>query len=70
MPAIHIRVMPALRLRGSLNDMVPLEMASTPVNAVVPLENACKIKNRLNAWASCSISIGGGSITAPRVPVR
>ena len=41
MVAIHINVMPALRLRGSLNAVKPLEMASTPVNAAVPLENAC-----------------------------
>ena len=36
----------ALRLRGSLNAVMPLLMASTPVSAVQPLEKACRIKNR------------------------
>src|SRR6185503_854424 len=33
--AIQMRVMPALRLRGSLNAVIPFENASTPVSAVV-----------------------------------
>jgi hypothetical protein len=39
-----IRVMPAFLLRGSLNAVMPLEMASTPVRAVVPLEKAFRIR--------------------------
>ena len=37
---IQISVIPALRLRGSLKAVIPFEMASTPVNAVVPFANA------------------------------
>ena len=33
MNAIQINVMPALRLRGSLNAVVPFDIASTPVKA-------------------------------------
>ena len=36
MTDIQISVMPALRLRGSLNAGMPFEIASTPVSAVVP----------------------------------
>lgn len=36
-------------LPAFLKAVMPLEMASTPVNVVVPLEKACKIKNRLIA---------------------
>ena len=35
--AIHTKVCAALRLRGSWKAVMPLEMASTPVKAVVPL---------------------------------
>ncbi len=49
MPDIHIRVTPAFRLRGSLKAGMPFEMASTPVTAVVPLENACSSRNSPNA---------------------
>ncbi len=38
--AIQIRVIPALRLRGSLKAVMPFDMASIPVRAAVPLENA------------------------------
>jgi hypothetical protein len=31
--AIQMSVMPALRLRGSLNAVIPFESASTPVSA-------------------------------------
>ena len=51
--AIMIRVMPALRLRGSRKAVMPLEIASTPVRAAVPLENACRIRNGVIA---CSTS--------------
>ena len=49
MPDIHSRVMPALRLRGSLKAGMPFEIASTPVSAVVPLEKAWSSRNRPNA---------------------
>ena len=58
MPAIHIRVMPALRLRGSLKAGMPFEIASTPVTAVVPLEKAWSSRNSPNARV-VSISSGG-----------
>ena len=48
-PDIHRSVIPALRLRGSLNAGMPFEIASTPVSAVVPLENAWRIRKRLIA---------------------
>ena len=44
MADIQISVMPALRLRGSLKAVMPFEIASTPVSAVVPLANACRIR--------------------------
>ena len=44
MPDIQSSVIPALRLRGSLNAGMPFEIASTPVRAVVPLEKACRIE--------------------------
>ncbi len=44
MSDIQIRVMPAFLLRGSLKAVMPFEMASTPVRAVVPLEKACSSK--------------------------
>ena len=43
-PDIQSSVIPALRLRGSLNAGMPFEIASTPVSAVVPLENAWRIE--------------------------
>jgi hypothetical protein len=42
--AITMRVIPAFRLRGSLKAVIPLDIASIPVRAAVPLEKACKIK--------------------------
>ena len=68
---IQIKVMPALRLRGSLKAVMPFEMASTPVRAVVPLAKACKKqeggdrRERLG-----NLQFGGGSTTVPSVPVR
>ena len=70
MPDIHSSVMPALRLRGSLKAGMPFEIASTPVSAVVPLENACSSRNSVTpptCAASCS---GGGSTTAPSEPMN
>jgi hypothetical protein len=69
--ASQVRVMAAFRLRGSLKAVIPLEIASTPVRAVVPLENACRIRNKVipdNCSPTCSSS--GGLITVPREPVN
>ena len=65
-----INVMPALRLLGSLKAVMPLEMASTPVSAVVPLANACRIRNRPTACIVSVASMGGGPDTTPRLPVN
>ena len=46
MTDIQISVMPALRLRGSLKAVMPLEMASTPVSAVVPLAKGMQDQER------------------------
>ena len=66
---IHTSVMPALRLRGALKAVMPLEMASTPVSAAVPLEKACRIRNR-PTWPTAWVPawMAGGSGTAPRLP--
>ena len=69
MPDIQISVMPALRLRGSLKAVMPFEIASTPVSAVVPLEKACSSRKRPSARVG-SISSGGGSATGCSVPVK
>ena len=66
---IQMSVVPALRLRGSRKAGMPLEMASTPVSAVVPLENARRIKKSEIACAPCSVSSAGGLGTIPRVPI-
>ena len=67
---IHNSVMPALRLRGSLKAGTPFAMASTPVSAVVPDENARRMRNKLKAAGPPRASIGGGSLTVPSEPVR
>src|SRR5260221_9431943 len=70
MAAIHIRVMPALRLEGALKAVIPFEIASTPVRAAVPLEKACKIKKMLTTLSVVVPAvIGGGLGTNPRLPV-
>ncbi len=67
---IQIRVMPALRLRGSLKAVMPFEMASTPVSAVVPFANACRSKKGRNRpQLSQQYGASGGSTTVPSVPV-
>ncbi len=70
MEDIQIRVTPALRLRGSWKAGMPLEMASTPVSALVPLANARRIKKSDTVCAPWIISNSGGSITVPRLPDR
>ena len=66
---IQISVVPALRLRGCLKAGMPLEIASTPVSAVVPLENARRIRKIDSACAPCSVSMAGGLGTMPSVPI-
>jgi hypothetical protein len=44
MPLIQTIVAAALRLFGSLKAVMPFEIASTPVSAVQPLENARRIR--------------------------
>ena len=70
MSDIQINVTPALRLRGSRKAVVPLEIASTPVSAVVPLEKACSKRKSDMARTSWIISRGGGLATCPRLPVK
>src|SRR3990172_12656381 len=66
---IQINVIPALRLRGSLKAGIPLEIASTPVNAVVPFEKACSSKNGVaKATEGCTMN-SGGLVTRPRLPM-
>ena len=67
MPDIQSSVIPALRLRGSLNAGMPFEIASTPVRAVVPLEKAWRTRKRPIARMG-STSRGGGSGTGCSVP--
>ena len=47
MTAIQTSVAPAFLLRGSLKAVIPLDIASTPVTAVVPLANAFRIKKNV-----------------------
>src|SRR5258706_16010521 len=68
-PAIHRRVIPALRLRGLLKAATPFEIASTPVRAVVPLENAWRIKKRPMGSSTFGASRGAGAWTQPRAPL-
>ena len=63
---IQIRVIPALRLRGSRKAVTPFEMASTPVKAVVPLAKACRIKKSEIGCSVWSISISGGFDDRPQ----
>ena len=69
MTPIQVRVRPALRLSGALKALTPLEMASTPVRATAPDENARSRANRVTPltsaplsvkWSSCSWSTGRG----------
>jgi len=52
MPLIHIRVTAALWLRGSSKAVMPLEMASMPVRAALPLENARRIRKSVTGWST------------------
>jgi hypothetical protein len=68
MRAITRRVIPAFLLRGCLKAVTPFEIASTPVRAVVPLENAWR--RRKSVTAAPSEWTDGGSGTMPRPPDR
>ncbi len=69
MTAIQMRVVPAFLLRGSLKAVMPLEIASTPVRAVVPLANARRTRNSVTAGSVCTVSMERGDATAPSEPV-
>jgi hypothetical protein len=56
--AIQRSVIPALWLRGSLKAVIPLEMASMPVRAVVPFEKAWSRRNKVTAWRGAAVSRG------------
>ena len=49
-PAIHAMVMRAFVASGFLNACVPLAIASTPVIAAHPEENARRIRNSVRPW--------------------
>ena len=66
---IQIKVTPALRLRGSLKAVMPLEIASTPVRADVPLAKACSSRNGVMAVRVGITVTAGGSTTVPNSPV-
>ena len=70
MKPIQIKVIPAFLLRGSLKAVMPLEMASMPVSAAVPLEKACRIRNGVIKDTVLAISSSGGSTTVPNVPLK
>src|SRR5574340_215599 len=66
---IHIKVMPAFLARGSLKAVMPLEIASMPVRAEVPLENACSSSHGVTATRAPSSENKGGLTTVPSEPV-
>ena len=71
MADIQIRVMPALRLFGARKAVMPLEMASTPVRAVVPLANALQNQEQVTSPGGCAASqAAADSMTVPKVPVK
>src|SRR3970040_1951168 len=67
---IQIRVIPALRLRGSRNAGIPFEIASTPVRAVVPWAKACRSRKGATTVNVPPTCISGGATTVPSVPVK
>src|SRR5262249_14329728 len=66
--AIHPSVMAALRDSGVRNAGMPFEIASVPVIAVHPEENARRIRNHVSA--SAAGSAGGGVRGGLPVPRR
>src|SRR3990172_4376577 len=63
---IQARVTPALWLLGSLKAVMPFEIASTPVSAVVPLEKAWRMRNTERLPSPRGGSSGGGGPARPR----
>ena len=68
MPLIQAIVAAALRLFGSLKAVMPFEIASTPVSAVQPLENARSIRNSVSDPMLAAIL--STPCTWPSVPVN
>jgi len=68
MVVIQISVMPAFRERGSLNAVMPSLIASMPVSAVHPLENARRIRNAVSP--SSAVCTDSTPVTVPSVPVK
>src|SRR5258706_8431074 len=66
MNAIQSKEMNAFLLRGSLNAVIPFEIASIPVKAAVPLEKACRIKKGVIEIRSLDGSNAGGFGTNPK----
>jgi hypothetical protein len=69
MQDIQTRVMPAFLLRGWRKAVMPLEMASMPVIAEVPLEKACSSRKGVTVPSAPSIEKTGGFTTVPSEPV-
>ena len=61
MKAIIVRVVRAFWLSGGLNAGTPLEIASVPVSAEHPDENARKMSHRLRPCVATTCSCGGAS---------
>ncbi len=58
----------ACRARGSLKDVTPLAMASTPVIAVHPDEKARRTRKTLSAGTAEAAATGAAGSAAGRVP--
>ncbi len=59
--AIAVSVVRALWLSGGLNAGTPLEIASVPVNAAQPEENARNISQSVRPCVATTVSWGGAS---------
>ena len=68
MALIDTSVEAAFLLRGSLKAVMPLEIASMPVSAVQPLENARRMRNRTSGSAARSTACT--PVTCGSVPVK
>ncbi len=65
MPAIQPMVMAALRASRGLKAGTPFEIASIPVRAVQPEENARSTRNQVRG-TTVSMAGGGSGIRSPR----
>ena len=69
-----INVLPALSDSGLLKAGIPLLMASTPVSAVQPAENARKIKKRVRDWSipdpGCSVALSSTGMSDPFIILK